>query len=137
MPTTLEKQWLAALAILCFCVFFIIYTSPSDYSSSDAHGSLLTAQAILEHGTTRLDAYRDKISGYQFVDLNGHLYYKYPLGTSLITLPVVWALTLQGDQFWSRQAEHDVQKGLAALTVTILCVLLFCVCRYYLGVLSS
>ena len=39
---------------LCVCAFLLTYLASVDASFSDPWGTLLTTQAILEHGTIRL-----------------------------------------------------------------------------------
>ena len=50
------RPWWSVLA-LAATAFFVAYSSPIDFTYSDPWGNLLTAQAIFEHGTIKLDAY--------------------------------------------------------------------------------
>ena len=80
--------------------FWLAYFAPVDYSGFDPLGNLVTAQAILQRGTIKLDADRDRLPGYvngwHLREKGGHLYYHYPLGTPLTALPFVWAANRAG-----------------------------------------
>ncbi len=68
------------------CAFLLTHLASVDAALSDPWGTLLTAQAILEHGTIRLDAYATDVR-WVYEPLasadNGHVYNYFPLGTSL------------------------------------------------------
>src|SRR5688500_8129937 len=93
------------------------------YTSSDPRGTLLTAQAILEHGTFALDAYPDAPFGYRVVHRDGHRFYAYPPGTPIAALPAVAIARFA--RFDMARAEDDdtVQRALAAISVGLTAVL--------------
>ena len=93
------------------------------YTDSDPRGTLLTAQAILEHGTFALDAYPDAPSDYRVVERAGHRFYVYPPGTPTAALPAVAIARLAGLDMARSEDDDKVQRTLAAISVGITAVL--------------
>lgn len=93
------------------------------YTDSDPRGTLLTAQAILEHGTFALDSYADALSGYQVMTRRGHRFYAYPPGTPIAALPAVAIARLAGLDMTRAEDDHTVQRALAAISVGLTAVL--------------
>ena len=134
MKKDIQLRQRLSLAILCAVTFLVSYTSPVSYEFSDPYGSLLTSQAILEHGTTKLDAYdQNLIKSNQFIRLGEHVYYLFPIGTSLYATPFVWLANLLGKDMAVYADYHAVQNVLSALTTAISCALIFAICRLYLS----
>ena len=125
--------WCAAFSVLAF---FLAYLSPIDYTFADPWGNLLTAQAILEHGTVRLDAYADAAA---ISDLHlawphrRHLYYFFPTGTSVFTVPAVWLASLGGRDMAASDQNSALQGLLSALTVALAFPLIFALCRFFVS----
>ena len=89
------STWVLAI---CVAAFLLTYLAPVDATFSDPALTLLTAQAIVEHGTVRLDGYVADPRwdfGPLLPEENGHFYDYFPLGTSLLAAPAVW-LALPG-----------------------------------------
>lgn len=92
-----SQLWLVAL---CVAAFLLTYLAPVDASFSDPARALLTAQAIVEHGTIRLDAY---VQDERYLNdpitpaANGHFYHYFPLGTPLAAVPAEWLASLRGE----------------------------------------
>ena len=123
-----------SLAILCAVTFLVSYTSPVSYEFSDPYGSLLTSQAILEHGTIKLDAYdQNLLESNHFIRRGEHVYYLFPLGTSIYATPFVWLANLLGKDMAVYADYHAVQNILSAITTVISCALIFAICRLYLS----
>ena len=93
------------------------------YTDSDPRGTLLTAQALLEHGTFALDAYPDVPSDYRVVERAGHRFYAYPPGTPIAALPAVAIARLAGLDMARSGDDDKVQRALAAISVGITAVL--------------
>jgi len=93
------------------------------YTDSDPRGTLLTAQALLEHGTFALDAYPDAPSDYRVVERAGHRFYAYPPGTPIAALPAVAIARLAGLDMARSGDDDKVQRALAAISVAITVVL--------------
>jgi hypothetical protein len=137
--TALLKQNLFALIIVgaAALTFALAYLAPVSYAGSDAQPSLLVSQAILQHGTIRLDAYMDRatfdLHHWVVQNKNGHYYYYWPLGPSIVSLPYVWALNRLGldmaiaaDNDWS-------QNLLSAALCALVFVLLYRLGRHFLA----
>ncbi len=138
MKKDIKTREFLSFAILCAVTFLVSYTSPVSYEFSDPYGSLLTSQAILEHGTIKLDAYdKNLIKSNQFIRLGEHVYYLFPIGTSLYATPLVWLANLLGKDMAVYADYHVVQNVLSAITTVISCALIFAICRLYLSFLYS
>ena len=126
------QSWLVTL---CVCAFLLTYLATVDASLSDPWGTLLTAQAILEHGTIRLDAYAADVRwSYEPVlpAQNGHVYNYFPLGTSLFALPAVALARLRGEDMIYPQDNQALQNVLSSLTVVAAALLIWALCRRFL-----
>ncbi|WP_448570693.1 hypothetical protein [Trichothermofontia sp.] len=130
------------LALLCVGVFLAAYSSPILTMPNDSTGTLLTAQAILQHGTIKLDAYRVLGSipyglDYQFIEKGSHLYYYFPLGSSLYVIPFVYLANWLRLDMNDLASQNEVENLLAALTVTLAFLLIYNLCRQFTQQLSS
>jgi len=137
----LEKHQFTFLIIFCLSTFAISYCSPVEYTYSDAFGTFLTSQAIIEHKTIKLDAYSEVLPayGYRIHGVNGHFYYLFPIGTPLLSTPFVWLANLRGDDmsilepYGTNKSQSQLQNLLSALTTTVIFTLIYAICRYYLN----
>ncbi|MGH9308196.1 MAG: hypothetical protein ACRD1U_02400 [Vicinamibacterales bacterium] len=111
---------MSALALTS--ALLVVYGDVS-YTDSDPRGTLLTAQAVLEHGTFALDAYPDVPSDYRVVERAGHRFYAYPPGTPVAALPAVAIARLAGLDMARSRDDDKVQRALAAISVGITAVL--------------
>lgn len=93
------------------------------YTDSDPRGTLLTAQALLEHGTFALDAYPEAPSDYRVVERAGHRFYAYPPGTPMAALPAVAIARVAGLDMARSGDDDKVQRVLAAISVGVTAVL--------------
>lgn len=132
------KAWrVLAIGALCSVTFWITYSSPVDYTSYDPLGNLVTAQNILEHHTLKMDAYADRMlqtgyyTGWHLFEKNGHMYYHYPVGTPLFSMPFVWVANRFGMDMLHRGQEAALQEFVSAFTSTISCLLIYLICRAY------
>jgi hypothetical protein len=111
---------------------------------SDASYSLLVSESLLRHGTFALDAFVETpldpaahpaSSGgelpYHLVKSGGHVYYAYPSGTSILSLPYVALSHLVGmsavfpDGSYNYREERRMQLRLAALLMALLSVVVY------------
>ena len=136
----LEKHNLLIIILLIITTFAITYYSPIRYTDSDPFGTFLTSQAILEHGTIKLDAYSEVLPVYGSKIIraeNNHYYYYSALGTPILTTPFVWLANLRGIELarltspYQDNSQSALQNLLSAITVTISCILIFAFCRCY------
>jgi len=137
MENLLNKQAPLFLTIICIAAFLVARDSPVTYIG-DSFGSLLTSQAILQQRTIKVDSYMNKgnppyRTWYQFAMINGHYYYFFPLGTSIIAIPFVWVENLRG-QDMSDVTEHvALENILSALTIVIALLLMYLICRCFIN----
>jgi len=121
---------LAGLFLFCFTFF-----SANKETGSDPKLSFLVGQAILDHGTVRLDAYQDDIlidfpfADYvtqydQIIERDGRYYAYFPVGPSVLSLPFVGVYRLLGKDMRTYD-NFELQIGLAALSVTAVFSLLY------------
>ena len=132
--------WYVACPVLSLAAFLAAYFSPIDYTFSDPWGNLLTAQALLEHGTVRLDAYAGAPAVSELGlawKRQGHLYYFFPTGTSVFALPTVWLARLAGMDMAVSEHNSALQTLLSALTVALALPLVFALCRRFVGSFPS
>jgi|WetSurSiteA1Bulk_404760.scaffolds.fasta_scaffold25786_2 hypothetical protein len=136
------------VVLLSLTIVALILFSRNSYRDCDSLGCLLTAQAIVTHGTIKLDAYRDilkqykSVYTYRIMKKNDHLYYNYPLGTSIYSVPFVWLANLTGCDMSSISNNNPIcdkrlQKVLSSLIVAVCFVLVYGLCRCFLAPLSS
>ena len=119
-------QPVAAGALFAAAAFLLALLSPIRHESSDPRGALLTAQALLEHGTLQLDAWPDAFPAgdRNFSVVRGHRYYVFPPGTSVLAVPLVAAARAMGLDLARPQDDHAVQNAVSALTVAAIAGLL-------------
>src|SRR5262249_33967021 len=80
----------AALYLFTMC----IYLASPVRVHSDTIWSIPTAVSLLDRGSATLDEYRPTIAQMSFgvYQVNGHFYNYYPLGPSLVALPILFAV---------------------------------------------
>src|SRR5437868_6223638 len=137
MEQYLERNNQLWIVILCVTAFIAVYLSPVNYGDSDPRGTLMTSQAILQLRTLALDAYSEQAQGYQYGTGNGHIYYGYPLGAVLFSLPFVWLANLRGMDMRDLNTDRSVQKTIASVIVAAACVLIYLLCRCYVDYTHS
>jgi hypothetical protein len=112
-----------AVSALALTAALVVAFGHVSYTGSDPRGALLTAQAILQHGTFALDAYPDAPSDYRVIERAGHRFYAYPPGTPIAALPAVAIARLAGLDMARSEDDDKVQRALAAITVGITALL--------------
>ncbi|MFA5631643.1 MAG: glycosyltransferase family 39 protein [Porticoccaceae bacterium] len=111
---------LLAMALVCALVVF----GEIRYTGSDPRGALLLSDSLAFHQSFKLDHYeRETLDryGYTIHQKNGHDYYFFPIGTSLVSIPVVIAGKLLG---FSHE-EHELPLQIATATIAAALILLF------------
>lgn len=138
----LRQQHLAWLfvALGAAAVFATTYLAPVSYVGSDPELSLLVSQALLEHGTVRLEAYaagddaplnRYSTLG-EIKQANGHTYYVFPLGTSVLAVPFVGLARLWGWDMQTPEDNYRLQDLLASLSCALIFGIVYQLARCYL-----
>lgn len=129
----------AGVIVTAILVFGLAYYSPVETVDADPAIALIASQALIEHHTLRLDQYNGRIGlAYELeTDYRVRRYYDvyYPnsLGVPILSAPAVWLANRAGFDMLDQRAEFAAQNLLSALCCTILFVLLFGICRLYLG----
>lgn len=121
--------WLLALLIVA-----VIAGQKNDATGSDPRGTLLVSQALVQHGTVRLDAYAEAYVdtfAHQIHRKNGHIYNYFPVGTALVSTPFVAVANALG--FDMMKDESLIQMVLTALTGLLITFILYKTARLYLG----
>jgi hypothetical protein len=117
------------------------YSHITAYSTLDARGATLTAQALIQHGSLRLDNYDTSDLSWQKHITNQHVYYAYPIGSAIFSIPFVWVSLDSGNDMQNHGQEYRTQKRTAAVTVALASVLIFflirCFCTFPVSVLLT
>jgi len=123
----------STLLLLCVACFLIALGSTVDLANTDPRGSLLTAQALLQGHGIRLDEWlgEDDDPGFQFHTRGSHVYYNFPLGTSVVALPVVWMANLSGMDMARQHDERRLGNLLSAFALAGACALVFLIARRF------
>lgn len=112
----------AALAVVVAAV--VLLGRVRDYTLSDPQLTLLTAQVLWERGSLDLRPELDRLGPKEFakdswkysINKQGQVFYGYPLGTTLLTLPVVAVGRTLGSDLSVWETDRRYQIGLAALS---------------------
>src|SRR5262245_40894548 len=114
---------------------------------------MLLSENLLRHGSFKLDRYftqpldPEKYPGYvedrrlpgHIEAVNGHLYYQFPPGSSILSIPYVGLMGLGGvspanrDNTYNVVGEVIIERGLAALLTALATCVLFLISRRYLS----
>jgi hypothetical protein len=135
---------------LIFVVAAVVFLSSPVYIFGDSHFTLLLSHHILRHGDIRLDEYlappvdprllrhRPTTRLYQVTIVDGHSYYVYPVGSSILSIPFIpvsEALGLspvRADGRYDLDGELAMQRRLASLLMAALASLFFLTARLVL-----
>jgi hypothetical protein len=107
----------AAIAALALASSLVAASGTVSYTGSDPRGALLTAQALIEHGTFALDAYPRIPLTYRIVERQGRKFYAYPPGAPLLSVPAVAIARVSGLDMARPEDDDSVQRVLAAISV--------------------
>lgn len=113
----------AAVSGLALASALLAASGKVSYTGSDPRGTLLTAQAILQHGTLALDPYPAAPTDYRVMTRAGHRFYAYPPGTPIAALPAVAVARLAGLDMSRPDDDDRVQRVLAAISVGLTAIL--------------
>ena len=137
-----QLPWPASFALLLagLAIFWLTFKATISKANSDPRLSLLVSLAIIEQGSVRLDAYEfssqpplsDPDNERVLVRHNDHIYYAFPLGTSLAAVPPVWLARQLGRDVTIVAEQNRIQNGLAALGTVFAFWLIYQLGRNYL-----
>ena len=132
-------EWLGDPVIRFFIglsIFFLAFISPVRYHQGDSGLTLLTAQAIVEHGTLQVDAYcaSPRVNcdnNYRVFEDNHHYYYYFPLGNALIFTPILFVIDFFGFHLDVLNHENYVQEMLAGISSWLIFFMLLKIADFY------
>ncbi len=128
----------APLAVFLFV--FAAHVSCPVITASDSRWFLPVAESIIRHGDADINEYGERIrgDGYAPVEgLDGGLYNHFPIGTALLSLPMVWGVdtamrVFTGESF-EQYLQHDraewVERLIASVFVAMSAVFVFLISR--------
>ena len=137
-------------AVALFAATFAIFLASHVRQVADSNYSMLLSHNLLAHGSVLLDDYvipgfdRTQPTGYGSANplplevVNGHVYYWYPPGSSVLSLPYVALMNAIGlspvtaDRTFNYEGEKVIQTRLAALLMAGLTVTVFFTARLLL-----
>jgi len=119
----LQCKLFIAFALVFWCLSTF---SPYAGVAGDSWGSLLTAQAWVDHGTPELSPYTGRVDlfGHQFFHGAQGVFYGYPPFPAVLEIPLVAVARLAGLQMWDPADESLVHRQMVALTLVGLMALL-------------
>lgn len=146
-----QPDYLAS--ILLFLVSLLIFWFSPVTQVSDSRYSLLLSDSLIRHRTFTLDHYAlqrhapqsgirdDYVANgpiWQIEVVNNHLYYYFPPGSSILSIPFVAGARLLGfsvvkfDGTYNEQTEIKLQKALSAFLMALCVCVIFLTARYLL-----
>lgn len=136
-----EARFRGALLLLACGVFAVVQAGRVRYTHSDAQLALLSAQALVERGSTDLRVYLDGLGPARFAhgtwkyarERDGSVRYVYPLGTTLLALPAVAAARVVGLDMVRWDDDARLQIALAGLCCAVVFALLARLARLWLA----
>lgn len=117
MPGASDRTRRVLTWALALAVALVVVTSRVRDVRSDPRATLVVAQVLLRHGTLRLDSLSPEAkedAAHVLVEKGGHVYSRFPLGTSLLSLPAVAVATALGVELERYENERLLQVMLAA-----------------------
>lgn len=130
-------HYLAGL-LLAALVVITVFSQVTSNTGSDPRGTLLVSQAIIQHGTIKLDSYDKEFLdtfAHQLHKKNGDIYNYFPLGTALLSAPFVAIANALG--YDMVRDETDTQLILTALAALLIIFILYRTARLYLQRIES
>ena len=144
---TSGKRLKLLLATAIFLITFLIFRASPVREMTDSNYTMLTSQTLFQYHTFKLDRYRfpdirtvdrsglgANTTVYQIESVNGHLFYYFPPGTPVLSLPYAAVMKKLGvsaaneDGSYNPEGELAIQGNLAAFLMAAATVIFF-----YLG----
>jgi hypothetical protein len=141
----------AVAGVLIFALTLTIFLGSKVHQLADSNYSMLLSQSLLDHGSFMLDRYAlprhepvgagdhlKKRPVYHFEVVDDHLYYLFPPGSSILSVPFVAVMNLFGvspanpDGTYNLEGEGRTEVKLAALLMAALATLFFFTARLML-----
>jgi hypothetical protein len=134
--------------LLVFTITGAIFILSHNHQVADSKYSMLVSESLLHHGTFTLDRYQfpdaDNLTApgwrgiYHLEMINGHVYYLFPPGSSILSLPWVALMNTVGisaantDGTYNPRGERIIQATLAAILMAVFACLVFFTSRLLL-----
>ena len=149
--TWFKNDYPATVSI--FIVTLLVFWFSPVHQITDSHYSMLLSEGLLKHRSFALDHYnlprlepnastRDYyvMNGdiWQLELAGGHVYYYFPPGSSVLSLPFVAAANVLGispanaDGTYNPRGEARIETALAAILMALLAALFYCTSRLLL-----
>lgn len=146
----------AIIALLMFVFLAVLYRISPHRQFADSYYSMLVSESLLTHQSANLARYfqrpldPDHYPGlmpeglpYHVTEYGDQIHYFFPLGSSLLSLPVValsrvfWRPIASSDGHYDATAERELQRLIAPHLAAGFCVLVFLCARMLVGLLPS
>lgn len=131
------RPWAAWLSVVAVAVALatVVVTATVRATDSDMMGSLLAAESLVQGHWLQFDHYPELVRnslqiGYRLEQVGDHVFYYFPIGTSLIAAPVVAVLSLLGIEVTPN--DDKIQIGLAAVAAVTIFLLMYGIGRRFL-----
>ncbi len=139
------------IPVIIFVVAYLIFLTSHVSQDADSKYSILLSESLLHHQTFTLDRFSEvtsesdlstqpltRITDYRLQTVNGHTYYAFPPGSSLLSLPYVAVMNLFGvsaarfDGTYDGNGEMKIQRSLAALLMAVFTIIVLSTSRLLL-----
>ena len=150
-PKLIARRIDLVSAVIIFVITLSVFLVSRVHQIADSNYSMLLSQSLLDHGSFTLDHYAlpryepvwfgDYFKNgpiYQLEVVNGHLYYHFPPGTSVLSVPFVAVMNLfgvsaaNGDGTYNLEGEGRTEVKLAAILMALLAGIFFFTARLIL-----
>ncbi len=155
MPRSLRNSLRSdhSIAALIFLFTLLLFVRSPVFQGTDSGYSMLLSQSLIDYGSFKLDNYAiprtelaDWVYGnylsvkniYQIEVVGDHLYYYFPPGTPVLSVPYVFLMNRFGisaaneDGTYNLKGEHQIEASLAALLMAVLACVFFYTARLLL-----
>lgn len=140
-----KSSWV--VPILVFFTVFVVYVRCPCIATHDSRWVIPTAISIVKEGNTDLDEYKAVMlpNDYAISKIGGHLYNLFPIGTSIISVPFVFAIDQTGSrlgtfdlgEYVRRTDPQGIELFIASFVTALTAVFTYFMARLFLGVRRS
>lgn len=110
---------------ICAAIIILVVCAPARFEKSDSRYNLLPATSLIQHHTFYVDSYNIK-NDFRIYETGAHSLYFFPIGTAIVTLPIIAVLELLGvDTF-----KHDIYVQRLVTSVCLICIFLVMIKLY-------
>ncbi|MCD8524675.1 MAG: hypothetical protein LRY67_02665 [Gammaproteobacteria bacterium] len=104
---------------ICALIIILVLCAPARFENSDSRYNILPATSLIQHHTFYLDSYDIK-NDFRIDETADHSLYAFPIGTAIVTLPIIAVLELLGvDTF-----KYDIYTQQGITCVCLICLFL-------------